>query len=574
VPKSYLNAEPYGIGELISRKKHLRVPTHQRDYAWGPDEVGQLLDDLFTAVEAKTDEYFLGLVVIVGPTDGDWMVLDGQQRLATCTMVFAAVRFWLRQLSRNEDADQIQRQFISVRRLGGGDEPRLLMNYANRELFSYLIQPDLDTDELRERLRVQIPGSSNEKLISGFLACRAAVGEKMKALPATGQDAFLYQLSDFLENQSQVVCLEVDQAADAYKIFESLNDRGMALSALDLVKNFVFGTVSAERHPELATTWEDMVSQIVDADAEDFLKVAWTAQFGRVQRGALYSLIRQEYSSEPQVIELVRTLAVQAELYTAMLEPSHNAWADYGAECAGLVATLRDLRSGQVRPILLAALSRHISPEDMRDLLRHLVALTVRYQTIGRRRTGLIEIGCAKAAKELFGATMNIADSLRDLQVLVPPDEQFVVDFGRYRERNSKRAIHVLLGIESMLVHGRYRADWVHEVLGSEQVVVHPLLGKHTRRNWPAPEMDDPGFLEDVTNRLGNLCLLMRQDAKALKAADFGDASRIVASSDFKSTSSASRYLGDGQWGRNQIMERQNELAHIAADCWIWEPLQ
>jgi hypothetical protein len=447
MPKSYLNSEPYGIGELIARKKHLRVPAHQRDYAWGSDEVTQLLDDLSVAVDSEREEYFLGLLVIVGPIDGAWMVLDGQQRIATCTMVLASIRFWLTQLSRDDDATQIQRQFISVRRLGGDDEPRLTMNHTNRETFAFLMRPNVDSDEVRRLQETHLPGTSNHKLIEAYLTCRSAVGAKLEELPADSKDAFLYRLADFLENQAQTVCLEVDQAADAYMIFESLNDRGMALSALDLFKNFAFGTVRESKHAELSEMWEDMSNQIVDSDAEDFLKVVWTARFGRVQRGALFSMIRNEYSTEDSVLDLIRVLSVQAELYTALLEPSHHVWADYGSESAGLIAVLRDLRSRQVRPILLSALSSRVSADVMRTLLHNLVTLTVRYQTIGKRRTGLLEIACAKAARDLFSAPASVSDCLKPVQALLPSDEEFVRDFERYRERNSKRALRGISGL-------------------------------------------------------------------------------------------------------------------------------
>ena len=573
MPKSYLNSEPYGIGELIARKKHLKVPPHQRDYAWGPDEVSQLLEDIFIAVESETDEYFLGLLVIVGPIDGTWMVLDGQQRLATCTMVLAAVRFWLQQLGRDEDATQIQRQFISVRRLGGDEEPRLTLNHTNREAFSYLLRPSVDSDEIRKFQIGHLPGTSNHKLIEAYLTCRATVGEMMKQSEPGEQDAFLYRLADFLENQAQTVCLEVDQAADAYKIFESLNDRGMALSALDLFKNFAFGTVSETRHTELAEMWEEMASQIVDSDAEDFLKVVWTAMFGRVQRGALFSLIRQEYSTESEVLKLISTLAVQAELYTALLEPSHHAWAEYKSEVAALVSMLRELRSRQVRPIILSALGQRLPPPLMTPLLKNLVALTVRYQTIGRRRTGLLEIACAKASKTLSAGTDRLVECLDILRSLFPNDNEFAVDFQRYRERNSKRALYVLLGIESVARFQEYRPEWVQEHLASESVVVAPIISKDTWNNWSAVEETDPALLDDVSRRLGNLVLLTREEADALARANTQEMSEILKVSDFRTTAAAAELLSTSAWGRSQIDLRQSDLSRYAAKCWRWEPL-
>ena len=570
MPKSYLNSEPYGIGELIARKKHLKVPSHQRDYAWGEDEVDTLLEDLFDAVDSNTEEYFLGLIVLIGPIEGAWTVLDGQQRLATCTMVLSAIAFWLQQLGREDDSNQIQRQFISVRRLGGEDEPRLQMNHTNREIFLDLLRASLDTDEIRQRQLQHSPGTSNHRLITAFLTCRIQVGKAMKERQGSDQGAFLYRLADFLENQALAVCLEVDQAADAYRIFESLNDRGMALSALDLFKNFAFGVVHESRHSELAELWEEMASQIADADAEDFLKVVWTARFGRVQRGALFSMIKREYETEDAVLDLVRTLSVQAELYTAVFDPSHHAWAEYSPQDASIVGTLRDLRARQVRPIILAALTARVERWFMSLLLRNLLTLTVRYQTIGRRRTGLMEIACAKAAREISASALPTFEALSSLESLVPSDDEFVLDFERYRERNAKRAMHVLLGIESLLQHSSYRPDWVHEALASEAMVVTPLISPSTPPQESAAE-NDPGFVEDVSRRIGNLFLLTREEATRVQSAPVADALAVIRNATFASTSATIGFAHHMGWGRREIQGRQSTLANFAVRCWVWE---
>ena len=570
MPKSYLNSEPYGMGELITRKKHLRVPPHQRDFAWGEDEVTQLLEDLIVAVDSENEEYFLGLLVIVGPIDGAWLVLDGQQRLATCTMVLAAIRFWLSQLERDDDAKQIQRQFISVRRLGGDEEPRLTLNHTNKSTFSFLLRPAVDSDEIRKALEDHLPGTSNYKLINAYLKCRSSIGDEVTRLPEVEKDSFLYRLADFIENQAQTVCLEVDQAADAYKIFESLNDRGLALSALDLFKNFAFGTVDENKHADLSRLWEEMSSQIVDSDAEDFLKVVWTAKYGRVQRGALFSMIRREYSTENEVLELIESLALQAELYAALLEPSHHVWATYGNSCAGYVAILRDLRARQIRPIILAALTHKISTNDMRVLLHNLVVLTVRYQTVGKRRTGLLEIACAKAAKRLSASPLKTTEALLELKALISSDDDFFVDFQRYRERNSKRALHILLAIESMDLHGELRPDWVYEKLSSETTVVVPLTGKRMSDSWNDSLESESKFIEDQNRSIGNLILVSRKDAKNLSDASPQLVGEILCQSSYKSTIVVGKVVLDSPWGHKQIEYRQSLLGSQAKEGIAW----
>src|SRR5258706_15035857 len=104
--EAHMNAGTQGIGELIEQRRLMRVPDHQRDYAWlHDDEVEQFLEDIRRAIADDSPEYFLGLIVLVRPReDGWWEILDGQQRLATTTIVYAAIREWLHAAGFEDDA--------------------------------------------------------------------------------------------------------------------------------------------------------------------------------------------------------------------------------------------------------------------------------------------------------------------------------------------------------------------------------------------------------------------------------------------------------------------------------------
>ncbi|MDF1598044.1 MAG: DUF262 domain-containing protein [Acidimicrobiia bacterium] len=135
MPEAYLDAQTQGIGEVIRSRRLFQVPDHQRDFAWTNDEVEQLFSDVVRAIQDTAPEYFLGLIVLVAPGEGDaWQILDGQQRLATTTMVYAATRTWLRERGFDTDAHDIQREYIGYRSLGEDDDlPRLTLTRAYAE---------------------------------------------------------------------------------------------------------------------------------------------------------------------------------------------------------------------------------------------------------------------------------------------------------------------------------------------------------------------------------------------------------------------------------------------------------
>jgi len=86
--------EQKGIGTVI-RSTKLSVPRHQRSFEWTEEHVGELLSDLDGAMARGQAEYFLGSIVVIGAPGSDRdEVLDGQQRLATVSLLLASIWTW------------------------------------------------------------------------------------------------------------------------------------------------------------------------------------------------------------------------------------------------------------------------------------------------------------------------------------------------------------------------------------------------------------------------------------------------------------------------------------------------
>jgi len=86
-----------GIGRLLGEGNRFLVPHHQRDYSWTEDQIEQFLTDITDAHTAKQKEYFIGLMVFMPKKEREYIILDGQQRIATTMILLASIRTWLRQ---------------------------------------------------------------------------------------------------------------------------------------------------------------------------------------------------------------------------------------------------------------------------------------------------------------------------------------------------------------------------------------------------------------------------------------------------------------------------------------------
>ena len=210
---SFMEAHTQGIGEFIEHRQFFRVPDHQRDFAWGDEEVEQFIDDVIGALQGSDEDYFLGLVVVVEPGhDGVWEILDGQQRLATTTMVYAAIREWLHSAGFEEDAIKLQNDFIGSRKLGEIENvPRLTLNITNRAAFREFVVDRHNDAFLASKHGLAPRYSSERQLIGAVRYCRRRVSELASESDQEPkvQANVLYALANYLRDRVKIVVMKV-----------------------------------------------------------------------------------------------------------------------------------------------------------------------------------------------------------------------------------------------------------------------------------------------------------------------------------------------------------------------------
>lgn len=433
---SQFDAKTFGLGELISQRKLFRVPSHQRSYSWARESVESFLEDIRDSFESKSSEYFVGLIVIQGPEDGEWILLDGQQRLTTVTMIYSSIRNWLRIKGMERDADQIEGEFLSVRKLGGEVSPRMLLNQENMQAYNECIVASTEIGDLQAAASRYPKRSSNRLLVEAAIFCQSWVTKLASDCESEGisGENKLFQLASFLEAHLKAVSVEVSSDVDAYVLFESLNDRGVELSALDLLKNYLYSRLQGQDRDAFEDKWSSIIDLLEDSNPDDFLKVFWTARNGVVQKNQLFRRIKENYSSSALSAELVDELARDALLLSAIDDDRHPYWNDRDPSIRERVKVLNTLGSKQTRPVILAALLR-FSDSEVSDLLRRLIVSVVRYQIIGRGRTGVVERVLARICQQISnGHAVSAAEVQRYLQELYTQDEEFVQDFAHHVE--------------------------------------------------------------------------------------------------------------------------------------------
>ena len=193
--KSQFEAPTIGLGRLLSEGSRFTVPAHQRDYSWTEDEISQFLMDVQEAQREDADYYFLGLMVFMPGEDGEYVILDGQQRMATAVILLSSIRTWLNSHTEfQRDAHQIQQTYIAQRELGEDDlNQRLVLNDANNATFFNYIVNDRPSAEIQECLGNMKRHDPSRTLLEAALYCRKeieTIASRTQSISTAAKDLF------------------------------------------------------------------------------------------------------------------------------------------------------------------------------------------------------------------------------------------------------------------------------------------------------------------------------------------------------------------------------------------------
>jgi uncharacterized protein with ParB-like and HNH nuclease domain len=248
--------------EEVFTASFYEVPAFQREYVWTEAQVNSLLTDALDALfddkgSATTGEYFIGsIVAYLDPEARVFQLIDGQQRITTLFIVLCALRD-----ARKALADPESLSFL---------EGMIQYQYQ---------KPDGTTGT---RLRLQPLYEDASDVLQLIATGQGAGLVERKLLPnSAGNMLVAYEtVKEFLKEQfnDDVVAIRIFQAqltqrvrlvriqtlgiSDALRIFETINDRGVGLNALDLLKNLLFMQVPKEDFGRLTTVWKNMVHTI------------------------------------------------------------------------------------------------------------------------------------------------------------------------------------------------------------------------------------------------------------------------------------------------------------------------
>ena len=550
-----------GIGDAL-KGSQLVVPPYQRNFAWEERQVGELLGDIAQAIKDNEPEYFLGSIVLSEAGPSTLHVTDGQQRLATVTIVLATIRNYF--LAENDEtrAESIEQDFLLKRdRRSTEINPHLQLNVHDHE---YYLKTVLERPTSGGKAKKQ-PPPPNKRLHQAIVAVKDFIDKIVETNPNDAPDVLLDWV-DYLEKRGKVIWVTVPDDSNAFTIFETLNDRGLDLAISDLLKNFLFHLAGTKRLPEAQGYWSGMTG-ILEATAEEdilvtFLRHYWSSVHGLTRERDLYKHVKRKVTTAKQAIELAESLEGAAEQYAALANTNHELWRKYGPTAQGHIATLNLLRMSQMRPLLLAILDQ-FSETEAKKAFKFLVSCAVRLLIAGGRG-GTVEATYSDAAKGIREGNVKSASDMRTaMHAIYPADANFQDAFAVATVSKDYLARYYLRALERSAA-GEPSPEFIPNP-NEEQINLEHVLPETPGKDWSHLKPDE---CKALYKRIGNMALMRAKDNTDAGNASLAAKQPFYAKSSFQLTQSIAKAT---QWDAKAIADRQLVLAKLAVKTWSHE---
>lgn len=551
--------------KLIGNGLTYRIPRFQRDYSWTDDEWEDLWADLMGTLQPEGESaHYMGYLVLQSSDDKTFEVIDGQQRLTTVSIIVLAVLKNLQRLiDSGNDSEANKRRMEQIRQTYVGyldpvtlvARAKLTLNRNNNSYFQDYLVPLGHLPQRGFR-------ASEHLLRKAFEWFDRRVAEYLKK--STGTEGM--RLAQFVEDMSDrlfFTMITVTDELNAYKVFETLNARGVRLSATDLLKNYLFSVLDRGRDIDhelrnLEERWEAMVGRLGAESFPDFLRAHWNSRRPFARQAELFKTIRSQVNSREAVFQLLRELEQDLDTYLALSSPEASDWPQ---DIKGFASTLRTFNVRQPLPLLLAA-RRTFDAPDFSGLMRACVVISMRFNVICSYGTAEQERTYNAVAERIArGEIKNLGSALAVMQGVYPNDATFRAAFAEKairttQSRNNRVVRFILCALEKHLSDADYSFT-------SDSFNIEHVLPQNPQAGWETFSDEEADAL---TYRLGNMTLMQAGQNKNLGNAAYEDKRAVFQQSGFAITRKLA--TEHAEWTPERIAAHQNWMAAQATAIW------
>ena len=554
-----LDTDTVALNDIFTNGRRYQVPVYQRDYSWEEENWDDLWTDILNTYSQESRVHYMGAIVLQNLKDKNYSVIDGQQRLATLSIITLAVIKRIQDLIDSgievEENEERKKRYME-QFIGSKDgvslrySNKLKLNENNEHFYSSFIV------QLREPINRHKLNTSEKLLQEAFEYFYQKVKELLGENP-TGE-----KLADFLQNHVAekllFIQIVVENDLDAYTVFETLNARGIELSVSDLLKNYLLSLTSqsTQDSQQAKEQWNKIINFTDLSGFPTFLRYYWNSRFSLVRKEQLFKALRNSVKTNEQTFELLDSLEENVGVYSALKNPSDELWKG-NKEIKNRIAELKLFNVTQPFPLLLVSYEKLQS--EFEQILRFCSVIAFRYNIIGGLNPNKQEQVFHIVAKKVFeGKLINASQIAQELKEIYTSDEDFANAF-KTKQINTKSrkklARYILYSIENQIAGTDRNFE-------DETATIEHILPENPSLDWETSFSQEEQ--ENYIYRLGNLTLLESAKNNECGTKSFEEKQIIYQQSQYKMT----KEIDYPEWRASQVRSRQEKLAEIAKTVW------
>jgi hypothetical protein len=514
------------------------------------------------------DPHFFGPIVTLSkPTEEVIWLLDGQQRLATATILLSVLRDVAREITKEtgmqagaDFAVKLQLQFIYDE--DGGYS--LDMGETDLLYFRNTIQSDPPTSTKATNLTHRNIKTARATLWEKVVSVTGTIQPQMDAIQAV---ATLKEIKQTVVTELVMARIPVNSQEAAFKIFTTLNDRGLRLSPPDLLLSYLMETAQEAERKDIRATWTQMIQKMGTHDIHDFLRAMWVSRYGDLKKDDLFTALKN-YIEQYHVgsLDFAKQCGDECDDYIQLAMADET---QLPKDSFPFVRALtRELGFKPALPLLLSGYLL-LQSGDFEKVTKYLLVFVTRYSIIGNLDSAGMEDLLFRLAREVRAlvkdesdkaGSKQAADAVKLALSINSPDDAAV-------KSAVVKETTVLDPSDAKYVLNRlanYKQDPQKQVVVGDTNLEHIYPQNPAESEWGGKANQER--LEPLTWHIGNLTIFGKKANKKVENFEYAiKHPKYAASSVAMTKEIASKY---SKWDEHTIIDRATHLADLVVQVW------
>ncbi|WP_407829380.1 DUF262 domain-containing protein [Shewanella algae] len=557
--------------QLVGHNVTYSIPPFQRDYSWSEENWEELWFDILAMYseedDAETEHYMGYLVLQESANKKSSAVIDGQQRITTISIIILSALNHLQSLIKKDldSENNLKRENVLRESYIGYIDPitlrsrsKLTLNKHNDRFYQTYIAVN------SERIPARNLKASEHLLRKAYHWYSNKIETRFGFTKESGQEVTAF--IDSLVDKLFFTVISVTDELNAFKVFETLNARGVKLSSTDLLKNYLFSVLSKDNPhdfvlEDLESSWEHITGLLSSESFPELLRIFWNSKNKLVRKKDLFKTIQKAIDTQAKAFQLVTDLEYNAEIYANLRDPNSAIWDTTEKEALSQL-----IMFGVKQPIaMLMSSYRRFFDTDRQTFTKILQSISVisfRYNVIcslpPQDQEGLYSSVATRIENGNLTSYIEVIDALRDIY---PDDTHFAAAFTSKQlkttnTRNQKVVQYILKKLE-------YCESGNSIDLMTNQFNIEHILPQRAGDGW---DQFNGVRQQQSIYRLANMVILEKSINKNIGNCPYEVKRESLKESTVAITAGLANFYDD--WTPETIDSRQRYLAKKAKTIW------